>query len=259
MLYSRDDYFTVCDFGASDGGTLKEIGTRFPNAKLVGIELNLQSLISSGIEAYSSIIDAFNSVSIDLLISSNSFLYTDYNELQLVLNGNTRPNSLILTGPNHINRIAQMFYDDVVCNASPNGLKCMVENYGYHEMIVDHKLSNPNEFTIVCTLCSSNDPQLNVPIESFDLPRKKKDLLMLYSNQYNNECQDRTIYIFGTSIDSAILSTFHRDKIVFVKDNPKYRELFMGFPVVEPKYVSQKIIVPSLMTNSDFLNKRLNY
>ena len=81
----REDYFTVCDFGASDGGTLIEIGNRFKNAKLVGIDLNLQSLIYHGIEAYSSLIDAFNSVSIDLLISSNSFLYTDYSELQLIL------------------------------------------------------------------------------------------------------------------------------------------------------------------------------
>ena len=47
---------------------------------------------------------------------------------------------------------------------------------------------------------------------------------MLYNNQYNNERRDRTIYIFGTSIDSAILSTFHRDEIVFVKDNPRHGE-----------------------------------
>ena len=54
-----------------------------------------------------------------------------------------------------------MFYDDVVCNASPKGLKYMLERYGYHEMIFDHKLSTSNETTIVCTLCTSNSSQPN--------------------------------------------------------------------------------------------------
>ena len=56
-----------------------------------------------------------------------------------ILKQENRPKHIILTGPNHLHRAAQLFYDDVVCNASPFGLRKMMINNNYKEARIRYR------------------------------------------------------------------------------------------------------------------------
>ena len=202
LLFSSDEKFTVCDFGAADGSTLKEIQNTYKNATLIGIELNTLALKTEGITAYQSLQHAFASEEIDLLISSNSLLYTDYSELKSILQGSRKPTHLILTGPNHLSRTAQMFYDDVICNASFQGLKLMTEDFGYKQINRNSQDAVGNEITIICSVSSLNNTVSYQPVEPYDLANEKRNLLIftiinilmktnrnyLYIRDFNRQC-----------------------------------------------------------------------
>lgn len=260
MIYDSSSTFTVCDFGASDGSLLLEIKKEFPKALIVGVDIELEKLARNGIEAFHTMEAAFNRHKIDLLISSNSLLYTDYQEFISILH-NRKPANVILTGPNHISRPAQLFYDDVITNASPFGTVQMMLN---NEYSVNNQLaissSNESEFVALCQYHGSHVDKLKNPLSrmQFDLIKKKAEILHSYKHQYKTESSDDLLAVFGTSIDSALFSSFHSGTVIFLKDNAMDGELFRGECVREASEYKRRIIVPKLMNNAERIRHRVN-
>ena len=197
-------------------------------------------------------------------MSSNSFLYTGYDELKGICEQDFKPKIILLTSPNHEVRNAQLFYDDVFCNATITGLKRLLERNGYEVREGWIKNWPGNEIIIMGIIKEGSQKYtkyngLRRSADIIDIRSAKESVLKTYQKQYSQECRDREseFTIFGTSIDSAILGSFHSGKIKFVKDLAYPGEEFAGYPVIDWKDCSEYICIPKLMNSRAKIESRI--
>ena len=146
---AKDNIHNICDFGGADGQLLKTLSKRYKKTSLTAIELVSKDEFKDGINYINSLNKAANSKKIDILIASNSLLYTDYGEFSSILQkDNTKPNYVFLSGPNFLKRSAQLFYDDVTYNASVLGIRIFLEKNGYKVIEANFQYISENEYLL---------------------------------------------------------------------------------------------------------------
>lgn len=252
----------ICDFGGGEGELLLFLKNKFPQARLNLVEIKKQEK-DQGINHFSSLGELLEKERIDIFIASNSLLYTDYSELiDLLSNTKNSPNYVILSGPDIRNRPSQLFYDDVIYNASRLGIKLLLNRFGYkfeesNLYNIDHK-----EYLILGQKFSGKFNQNNISINSKQICIKKLKNQIINRSKYQAEIanKERAVTIFGTSIDSAILSTFITIKFNFAKDEVSKGEKFMGKEVIQIDTLDKEkgiLLIPFSMQNRDEIMKRI--
>ena len=95
---------------------------------------------------------------------------------------------------------------------------------------------------------------------NFDIKKSKEYVKNTYRDQYVNECNsaDKLFTVFGTSIDSAILASFHSGETQFVKDLAYSGEIFKSFNVNDWRSCAEKICVPMLMNSREIIIERIS-
>ena len=172
-----------------------------------------------------------------------------------------KPNNVIITVPNHITRQVQLYYDDVRTNASPFGIVQMMINCNYSvnqhlALITFHEY----DFTVSCNYQGPHFPKEENLLQRthLDLLKSKAEIFEIYRKQYQLESTGDIFPVFGTSIDSSLLASFHDGPVIYVKDNALDGELFRGQPVEDVSYYDGPITVPILMNNADAIKRRLD-
>ena len=248
----KRDIKNICDFGGGDGYLFDLIKKYFPGASFNIVEIR-KSNKNSKYNYYPSINSVINEKKIDLFIASNSLLYTDYSELASILADKYSPSYLILAGPDFINRPTQLFYDDVRYNASRKGLGLFLNRFGYFYKESDFFDSNNNEYLILGIKNHFKIKQKEIKKKEFDenICFLKNEIILNYKNQAEIFKREKKITIFGTSIDSAILSSFIKQNFNFTKDLICAGEKFMGKDIISIKDVKGKLLIPNLIPNRE--------
>ena len=255
---------TICDFGANKGDLLNYINhTSSSKHKLIGIETKHFASQKYGYKFYSNLKSASDEEKIDVFIASHSLLYTDYDELgNFLRNKISRPESVVIVNPDYIKRPAQLFYDDVITNASPYGLYIFFERHGYEVVHSGPISETASEFIISARLNNASGLTFKSislrPEKNYKLKESKLKILDTYYKQASMLKEISNLVIFGTSIDSAILFKYCPNVQCFTKDKAKDGEKFMGLPVIDINQInSEKIAIPCLMASFHTIRERL--
>ena len=257
--FAEKDIKHICDFGGADGQLLNILSKRYRKASLSSIELNFENQSKNGINYYDSLTKAMSDNKVDILIASNSLLYTTYKELtSIIQDKNIRPKFIFISGPNFQKRPAQLFYDDVIYNASIFGIKKLLQRFGYEIIEASKKYRSVNEYLIGGIDIDNNDKtKLLQDNQTFDLKMQKEYILKVYKQQAKKFNQDKSVTIFGTSIDSAILCNFLNCEYNFAKDITFFDETFINRPVYQTNTLRGEIVIPILMNNRKVIIEKL--
>lgn len=258
---AKDNIQNICDFGGADGQLLKTLSKRYKKTSLTAIELVAKDEFKDGINYINSLTKAANSKKIDILIASNSLLYTDYREFSSILqNDNSKPSYVFLSGPNFLKRSAQLFYDDVIYNASVLGIRIFLEKNGYKVIEANYQYISENEYLIAGILNqkeNSDEVKTSKNKKNYNLLEQKEKVLNSYAKQAHKINKESFATILGTSIDSAILSSFLTTKFQFTKSKLKNEEVFIKKNVISINKVKSKIFIPILMDKRNSIIKNL--
>jgi len=252
----------ICDFGGGEGELLVLLKNKFPQARLNLVEIKTGKK-NHGINHFCSLGKLLQKEKIDIFIASNSLLYTDYSELiDLLSNTKNSPNYVVLSGPDVQNRPSQLFYDDVIYNASRLGIKLLLNRFSYkfeesNLYGIDHK-----EYLILGKKLPGKINQNNIPKENkhFSIKKLKNQIINISKNQAEIANKEKAVTIFGTSIDSAILSIFITIKFNFAKDEVSKGEKFMDKDVIQIDDIDKEkgiLLIPFSMQNRDRIKKRI--
>ena len=252
---------TICEFGANNGVLLDSIGKYYKTSNLIGIELPMfkeQNVYTwhESIQGYCQ----YNSRNqIDLFISSHSLLYTTYKELRELLNLENNPRHICIVNPDHTHRGIQLFYDDVITNATSRGVYELLCQNGYSLCLIQHLNNTKNEYVIIAKKDSKRSRYKNLcEHKNQKIINQKAQILEKYKKQAVSIVKSNDIWIFGTSIDSALLSDLMSTAKGYIKDSASKGEIFKGKPVLKTKNLkSGKIIIPDQMSNKASIRSRL--
>ncbi len=256
------DIKNLCDFGGGDGELLLLLKNKFQIASLNVIEI-MKEGINKKINYYSSLKEVLMDKNIDVFIASNSLCYTDYSELfNLLSNREISPKYIIFAGSDFINRPSQLFYDDVTYNASRKGIKLFLQRCGYEFKESELYDVNNKEYLILGIKKKEPVNQNIIPqkYNKININLLKNEIINLYKVQANLVNKEKKITIFGTSIDSAILSCFINSEFNFTKDSISKGEKFMGKEIITLETLESskgKLLIPKLIEKTQLIIDRI--